>query len=741
MRLSIRWKLILSICLPLLAVYGSMLAWDYNRLVGAAREQLQNQALRQAETIAQIIDGKLGGIRLLVDSTAGGLSSRNTFSESPVRNMLGAGMRPGNWVHSVAVLFEPNGAPLPNVKAGRRTAFIVRRGGPILGSMKIADSYDYTKENWYQAAREKGGVVWSDPFRMPFIDGKESDKEGLAVVCAAPFTHDDKFAGVVAAFVRLEDLQDLGGGSTAERRPPGQAAPGPQIISPLTPGELGPLPTVVLPPSEPIADVTGEPQDRDKTRKPKSDKDRPPPASKATRAVLFDPLTRAALGFAEDGYYIIDHEGRFISHRNKDLIQKDSMFRLAEKPKYKDVPGIEDLEAGGRQALNGGTGVARVEGLDEIIPNYTAADHHWIAFTALRTTGWAFVTAIPEGRVMGPTIQRLLERASFLAGGLVLLVGIVMIASIRMSRPIEKLASAVGRLADGDLDVHVDDIRTRDEIGQLASAFNTMTLQLKSHVKALTEQSAAREKIESELRIARQIQTDLLPRKFPPFPERPEFDLHGVNASARQVAGDFFDFFFTPAGLLTLVIADVSGKGVPAALLMAVTRTIIRNLAMEKLSPAEIVGRANQMLVADSGSSMFVTLFLAQYDPATGRIVYCNAGHPLPYRLNGHAPPAAFGQVTGPILGVCVKEEMGRIEQHGETLEPGQTLLLYTDGATEARDPQGRMLTAGGLERLLRELPPSSVHQMCAGLIVELDRFQSGHRADDITLVALRRNY
>lgn len=751
MRLNIRWKMILSILLPLLAVYGSMLGWDYYRLASSARAQLQSQVLRQAETIANIVNLKLAGIRQVVDSAAQGLTARSTLSESPVRTMLGTGMRPGNWIHATAVLFEPGVAPLPQVQAGRRMIFMLKRGATVASGGRLADAFDYTQMPWYQEAQSRNQVVWSEPFKAAFMDQKDGAKEGLMVCCAAPFLHDDLFAGVVVAFVRLEDLQDPAGGSTAERRPPPPGGPAGQgvpagsgesaaaaVLAPLTPGQVD-----ILPPPSPVAAAQEREKDKEKPRdigfKSKADKDKFR-EKRPTGAMLIDPLTRAALGLAEDGYYIIDKEGKFLSHRDKHLIQKDSMFRLAENPKYKDLPGIEDIEEAGGQALHGGAGVVRVEGLGELVPNYSADDHHWIAFTALRATGWAFVTAIPEGRVMGPTIQRLYERAGFLAAGLVIIVGIVMIVSIRMSRPIEKLASAVGRLAAGDLGARIEGIRSRDEIGQLAAAFNTMTDQLKHHVQALTERSAAHEKIESELRIARQIQNDLLPRQFPPFPGRPEFDLHGVNAPARQVAGDFFDFFFTPGGLLTLVIADVSGKGVPAALLMAVTRTIIRNMAMENLSPAEILRRADQMLAADSNAAMFVTLFLAQYDPATGKLVYVNAGHPQPYRFNARLAPEPFGRITAPILGVESGGMLGPIEQMTDQLEIGQTLLLYTDGVIEARSPEDNMLTAAGLVAMLKSIPHDPVNILCAKIVAELDAFQNNLRADDITLVALRRN-
>jgi len=319
------------------------------------------------------------------------------------------------------------------------------------------------------------------------------------------------------------------------------------------------------------------------------------------------------------------------------------------------------------------------------------------------------------------------------------LLRVVMLVSIRISRPIEQMAGAVDRLAAGDLDAQVTGITSRDELGRLAGGFNQMTRLLKAHVAEITQQTAAREKVESELRIARQIQTDMLPRTFPPFPERPEFELHAMNLPALRVAGDFYDFFFTPAGLLTAVIADVSGKGVPAALLMAVTRTIVRNLAQAGLAPAQIAERTNQMLVEDTSGGMFVTMLLIQYDPATGNLTYVNAGHPPAYRISADDAQSCCG-VQSPLLGVDASGEMGPFEQREMVLAPGESLFLYTDGVTEARTRDGRMYGDAALQKALRRHAGLTPRELCREMAEVLEQFQAGHRHDDITLLVLRRS-
>jgi sigma-B regulation protein RsbU (phosphoserine phosphatase) len=442
---------------------------------------------------------------------------------------------------------------------------------------------------------------------------------------------------------------------------------------------------------------------------------------------------------AAEGTAILDGEGRPIftgmPRPPAGNPSPPTVFELAEKYDKRE------LADAARQALAGKSGVLRVSGLNAVIPGLETAKYHWIAFAPIPSAGWILTSAISESSVMDPILDRLMMRASFLAAGMVILLAVVLLVSIRISRPIERLAGAVDRLAEGDLDARVGEGRGDDELARLARGFDHMTGQLKAHVAALTEQTAAREKVESELRIARQIQTDLLPRTFPPFPDRKEFDLHALNVPAATVAGDFYDFFFTTPDKLTLVIADVSGHGVPAALLMAVTRTIIRNLAHAGLAPAEIVERANAMLLADTSDTMFVTLFLAQYEPASGRVIYVNAGHPPPLRVAASGDVQRFGDVSSPLLAVGPPDEIGAFRQGEAQLAPGESLVLYTDGVTEAkRGGDGELLREAGLCDLLLRHAGASPDQLCRALAADVDTYQSGRRADDLTLLVLRRS-
>ncbi len=191
-----------------------------------------------------------------------------------------------------------------------------------------------------------------------------------------------------------------------------------------------------------------------------------------------------------------------------------------------------------------------------------------------------------------------IEKYAFAVAALLVLLSVsTFLVGTYLSRPVRRLMGAIDRLGKGDFSARTESIARRDEIGELSRAFNEMVSELEFHVQELTSATAAREVVEGELRAAREIQARLLPQVFPAFPDRDEFVLHGVNAPARHVGGDFFDFFLASEQELVLVIADVSGKGVPAAMLMAVSRTIVRNLAMDGLAPAEILAETNRLLL------------------------------------------------------------------------------------------------------------------------------------------------
>jgi phosphoserine phosphatase RsbU/P len=242
--------------------------------------------------------------------------------------------------------------------------------------------------------------------------------------------------------------------------------------------------------------------------------------------------------------------------------------------------------------------------------------------------------------------------------------------------------------------------------------------------------------LHKELEVAAAIQKSILPSEFPPFPDRHEFEIHAAMTPAMEVGGDFFDFFLIDDGRLGFVIADVSGKGVPAALFMAVSRTLIKATALRGLSPEECLGEVNRVLTAENVSSMFVTVFYGVLDLRSGELTYCSAGHNLPYMLRADGAVSALERTGGMALGAF---ESAAYKSKCVRLGTGDGLFLYTDGITEAMDAEHNEFTDRRLEESLRRLPSRPLNEIIDGVVSDVEAFAGGApQADDMTTLVLR---
>ena len=227
------------------------------------------------------------------------------------------------------------------------------------------------------------------------------------------------------------------------------------------------------------------------------------------------------------------------------------------------------------------------------------------------------------------------------------------------------------------------------------------------------------------------------PGAFPPFPERNEFEIHAVDSPAKVVTGDSYDFFFVSDDVLALMIADVSGKGSPAALLMGVTKSMVRNLSSVSDSPADTLTRVNQILNETRLGAMYATVFLGWYDTRTGLLRYVNGGHPLPYRIDREGKISTFGQVTGPILGIL---EVESYSQQEEQIEVGDRLVLYTDGVPEAMSPENEEYGEKRFYKLVQDNGSKNSNQFVNILVGQLEEWkQDCEQSDDITICTFRR--
>lgn len=418
---------------------------------------------------------------------------------------------------------------------------------------------------------------------------------------------------------------------------------------------------------------------------------------------------------------IISRKGTLLSFPDRDAIMRWSMFTVAERFRRPDIAEL------GRQMIAGRPGLLRLADLER-------ADRiDIVAFAPIPSTGWSVYTSLDERQVLAPVYRHLWTQLLWGLIGITVITLVLLVVSVRITRPIRRLSRAVGELSSGNLEAHADDFHLRDEVGDLARGFNTMTSRLREQVQQLTRVTAQRQAAETELKVAREIQLSMLPRRTPTMPGAEVF---GTNDPARWVGGDFYDWFELPGGRIGLVIADVSGKGVPAAMVMSVTRMMLREILRLGQTPAQTLSTANALLSEDNDNGMFVSAFLAVFDPSDGTLIYGNAGHPQPLRIAAGRPAALFGQITGPVLGAAGDSEFS---QESLSLARGESLLLYTDGVTEARDPGGRMYGEQRLVDLINRGAPQHAAGIAAFVREAIVDYQRGVLVDDLTIVVLTR--
>ena len=303
-----------------------------------------------------------------------------------------------------------------------------------------------------------------------------------------------------------------------------------------------------------------------------------------------------------------------------------------------------------------------------------------------------------------------------------------------LSRAVDRFGGDEGRLTKEQV-INLP-IHSRDEIGNLYQKTRSMEERLIDYMDNLAVVTAEKERIGAELSIASQIQADMLPRIFPPFPDRADFDIYASMDPAKEVGGDFYDFFLVDDTHLCLVMADVSGKGVPAALFMVIAKTLIKNQALLGRSPSEILANVNQQLCDGNEAELFVTVWLAVVDLTTGQGLAVNAGHEHPTLRRAGGQYELIQYRHSPA--VAVMEGM-RFRQHEFQLNPGDSLFVYTDGVPEATDAKNELY---GSERMLAALnrdPDAAPEQVLSAVRQGVDAFVGdAPQFDDLTMLCLR---
>jgi sigma-B regulation protein RsbU (phosphoserine phosphatase) len=362
---------------------------------------------------------------------------------------------------------------------------------------------------------------------------------------------------------------------------------------------------------------------------------------------------------------------------------------------------------------------------------------NYLSFSRYMDNGWLLSIQIP-GTEIFDEIEEENSRFSVIIALLsaAMLCLVYYVISKLINAPIKQLTLDVSRLALGNLDTRIE-INSKDELGLLAETFNKMTSDLKISIEENVRERAEKERIEAELNVAAAIQASMLPGIFPPFPDKIEFDLYASMLPAKEVGGDFYDFYFIDKDNLALVIADVSGKGVPAALFMVIAKIMIKDCSSCK-SPKSIFESVNKKLCESNEADMFVTAFMGIYNISSGKFAYVNAGHNPPL-VKKHNGVYDFLE-TEPCFVLAWMENAKYIEKE-INLEPGDVLYLYTDGVTEAMNTNRELFSEQRLLAALNANRDSPPEELLSAIKLEVDNFADGtEQADDITMLALKVN-
>lgn len=439
------------------------------------------------------------------------------------------------------------------------------------------------------------------------------------------------------------------------------------------------------------------------------------------------------------GYaFLVSRNGQYISYPQREFMFRESVFSRAEES------GDAQHREIGRRMIHGEEGFVRIS-------SRYLGRMSWLYFAPVPSSGWSVGIQFAEDEILAGL--RVMNRTVLTIGasGFGLLFAVVVFVATRVTRPIRQLAQQTREIAKGNLDVQMPEVRTHDEVGDLTHSFENMRVALKEYIANLAHTTAAKERIESELKIAHTIQRNFLPKRFPPFPDKVQFDLYADLEAAREVGGDLYDFFLLDDDHLFFSIGDVAGKGVPAALFMAVSKTLIKGVAEQNLSPSQVLEKVNNELAQENEELMFVTVFCGVLELSTGRVSYTNAGHLPPLLLRGGQEASWIELPRGLLLGI---EPDTRYETRTLTLQPGETLLLYTDGVTEAMTTGKEFFGEDRLRALATQRTDADPKKLVLDIIKAVQEFsgvivspdtrtvsmsaEPAVQSDDITLLALR---
>jgi sigma-B regulation protein RsbU (phosphoserine phosphatase) len=431
--------------------------------------------------------------------------------------------------------------------------------------------------------------------------------------------------------------------------------------------------------------------------------------------------------------------------------QREGVFKpeLTETAPDLRKSGNEALAGFISAALTGSTGLqtVAVDGKD-----------YYLTGTPMPTVGWAVVSAVEKGTTRQPTVAMLQNydainanalavfrrstensaRTFLILTALIILLGVgaALAVANRIVRPLEHMTKRINSLSDSDSIFEMEKVyRTGDEIEVLAESFASISQKTRDYIRQITEITAEKERIGTELALATRIQADMLPNIYPAFPDRKEFDIYATMDPAKEVGGDFYDFFLVDDDHLCMIMADVSGKGVPAALFMMASKIILANNAMLGKSPAQILTDTNAAICANNREEMFVTVWLGILELSTGKLTAANAGHEYPVLRKPDGSYELFkdkhGFVIGGMKGVKYRE-------YELQLEPGGKLFVYTDGVPEATNAENELFGTERMMQALNEDTAAAPETVLKNVRRAVDAFvKEAEQFDDLTMLCM----
>lgn len=417
--------------------------------------------------------------------------------------------------------------------------------------------------------------------------------------------------------------------------------------------------------------------------------------------------------------YLLSRNGSFLTHADFKKIMNETIFSEAFSTQNSYQEQI------GHEMLAGHTGTVHF--------NNSGTDSYAF-YTAILNSGWSVCTVCPSKVILSDLASTSRQVIYIFLAGMLLLFLFIYSTIRKLVRPLEKFSESARLIATGRFDIELPTVRSNDEIKDLHDSLTYMQHSLSTYISELRQTTATKERIESELSIAREIQMGMIPKIFPPYPDRNDVDLHAILQSAKEVGGDLYDFFIDNDHLY-FVIGDVSGKGVPASLFMAITRSLFRTLSQHVDSPAKIVTEMNSSISDNNESNMFVTLIVGILNLNTGVLKLCNAGHNPPILIS---PDEKITFLKfNPQLFVGINDQYIYTDEE-IILKKGSKLFLYTDGVTEAENTSKELYGEERLSEVLSANTSSDVRATVNTVVQSIsNHVQDAETSDDLTILLI----